>query len=196
MNRSLRFRSQELPKSGQALAEFAVVLPVFLLVVFGLFDIGRLVFVNSTLSLAAREGARLGAAEAAWIGLSGPACVDDESLIGAGRPGAHVCPTDVAAFRDHVVDAVNRVAFGQVAVSGIYLSCNAGDGADPAPSGEWTDAPDGVGNGCQDGSGNPISSSEGLISVRVEHTYQPITPIINSLIPPLTLSGSATMVVH
>jgi TadE-like protein len=44
---------------GQSLAEFAVVLPIFLLVVCGLFDLGRAVFVYTSLTNAAREGARL-----------------------------------------------------------------------------------------------------------------------------------------
>lgn len=44
---------------GQTLAEFALVIPIFLLVLMGLFDVGRLVFVYNGLTNAAREGARL-----------------------------------------------------------------------------------------------------------------------------------------
>jgi Flp pilus assembly protein TadG len=44
---------------GQTLAEFALALPVFLLIVLGLFDVGRLVFVYNGLTNAVREGARL-----------------------------------------------------------------------------------------------------------------------------------------
>lgn len=44
---------------GQTLAEFALVLPIFLLVVFGLFDVGRAVFTYNSLTNAAREAARL-----------------------------------------------------------------------------------------------------------------------------------------
>ncbi len=44
---------------GQALTEFAIVLPVFLLIVLALFDIGRAVFIYNGLTNAAREGARL-----------------------------------------------------------------------------------------------------------------------------------------
>lgn len=44
---------------GQTLAELALVLPLFLVVVIGLFDIGRLVIYNSTLSNATREAVRL-----------------------------------------------------------------------------------------------------------------------------------------
>jgi Flp pilus assembly protein TadG len=44
---------------GQALVEFALVIPVFLLLLIALFDLGRAVFAYNTLSNAAREGARI-----------------------------------------------------------------------------------------------------------------------------------------
>jgi hypothetical protein len=44
---------------GQSLVEFALVLPVFILVLVSLFDLGRGVFAYNTLTNAAREGARL-----------------------------------------------------------------------------------------------------------------------------------------
>ncbi len=45
---------------GQALVEFAIILPVFFLVVAGMFDLGLGVYSDLTLVNAAREGARLG----------------------------------------------------------------------------------------------------------------------------------------
>lgn len=44
---------------GQALVEFALIVPIFLLVVLGLFDMGRAVFYYSTISNASREAVRL-----------------------------------------------------------------------------------------------------------------------------------------
>jgi Flp pilus assembly protein TadG len=44
---------------GQALVEFALVIPIFLLVLVALFDAGRAVFSYNTLTNAAREGARM-----------------------------------------------------------------------------------------------------------------------------------------
>ena len=46
---------------GQALVEFALVIPIFLLMLIALFDLGRAVFAYNTLTNAAREGARLAA---------------------------------------------------------------------------------------------------------------------------------------
>ena len=44
---------------GQALVEFALVIPLFLLMLIALFDLGRAVFAYNTLTNAAREGARI-----------------------------------------------------------------------------------------------------------------------------------------
>lgn len=43
---------------GQSLAEFALVLPLILLLVFGFLDLGRAIYYYSAISNAAREGAR------------------------------------------------------------------------------------------------------------------------------------------
>jgi len=56
MSRLLRGRGR-----GQALVEFAVVAPVFFLLLFGLIDLGRYVYVTNSFAQAAREGARYGA---------------------------------------------------------------------------------------------------------------------------------------
>ena len=44
---------------GQAMVEFALVIPIFLLIIFGILDLGRAVYAYSTLNNASREGARL-----------------------------------------------------------------------------------------------------------------------------------------
>jgi hypothetical protein len=49
-----RFRDR-----GQGLTEFALVIPIFLLIIIALFDLGRAVFAYNTLTNAAREGARV-----------------------------------------------------------------------------------------------------------------------------------------
>jgi Flp pilus assembly protein TadG len=184
-------RSRGNDQRGQALVEFALVVPVFLLAVFGLIDVGRLVYTNSALSQAAREGARLAATEVGSIGATLPACVSSPSLIGASNPGAQVCPANVTAFKAHVVEAVNRMTVSLGPINAVHVSCDP-DGS--TPSGGWTEV-DG-GNGCQDGSGSAISASGDLVSVRIEYTYQPVTPVISSLISSVPLSSSATMIIH
>lgn len=47
-------------QSGQSLVEFAMVMPFLILIIMGVFDLGWAVYANNTISLAAREGARVG----------------------------------------------------------------------------------------------------------------------------------------
>jgi Flp pilus assembly protein TadG len=181
---------------GQTLVELALILPIFLVVVVGVFDAGRAVYTNAALSQAAREGARLGAVEAGFVGLDtddDPACVATPAQITSSNPGARVCPPTVASMKTDVVDAVNRMTVSLGDISAVYFSCNAGTGADPLPTGEWTESVGG--NGCETG-GNSLGASGEYISVRVVHTYQPITPIFGTILGPITLSGSATMIVN
>ncbi len=48
-------------KSGQSVIEFALVLPILLLVLFGITEFGRAIMVTNVLNTASREGARLAA---------------------------------------------------------------------------------------------------------------------------------------
>ena len=47
-------------RKGQAVVEFALILPVFVLLVFGAIELGRAYYVKHLLTNAAREGARVG----------------------------------------------------------------------------------------------------------------------------------------
>jgi Flp pilus assembly protein TadG len=51
--------SRRRPNHGQALVEFALVIPIFLLMIFGIVDAGRLIYTFNTVSNAARDGARV-----------------------------------------------------------------------------------------------------------------------------------------
>jgi hypothetical protein len=178
---------------GQALVELALVLPIFVLALFGVIDGAGLIYASNQLSQAAREGARVAAVEASWVGLGPPqypSCVASQSQITAANPGAYVCPPSTSALLGDVVSAVNQmtVGFGPIPTADVYLSCNAGGTTDPAPTGDWTG--DGsttcdVANGAGD-----------LVSVRVVYQYNPLTPIAGSIIGSVQLSGSATMVIN
>ena len=54
--RTFRFLTQG--DSAQAIVEFALILPLFLLIVTGVFDLARAVWQENTLAYAAREGTR------------------------------------------------------------------------------------------------------------------------------------------
>jgi Flp pilus assembly protein TadG len=58
MRRARRTGKQS--RKGAILVEFAIILPVYLLFVFGIIEYGRMVMVQQVLTNAAREGARVG----------------------------------------------------------------------------------------------------------------------------------------
>lgn len=51
-------RSRHSEERGQSLVEFALIIPIVMLLMVGLFDLGRVVFINNSLSDGARHGAR------------------------------------------------------------------------------------------------------------------------------------------
>jgi len=180
--------------TGQTLVEFALVLPVFILLLFGLLDVGRYVYMNSALSQAAREGARLAAAEASWIGKQGTSmddgsCVAYPAMITSAKPGAHVCPPFVTgasptySLQRDITDAANRMVAPFGAVKDVYFSCQPVGTVPPA---NWTNTD------CAAANRIP---SRSVVWVRVDLTFQPLTPVIGSNWT-FTTSGSATMVVN
>lgn len=56
--------------AGQALVEVALVLPLFFGLVFGVIDIGRVIWANDVLANAAREGARFASVHAGTVTLT------------------------------------------------------------------------------------------------------------------------------
>jgi hypothetical protein len=65
---------------GQALVEFALVLPIFLIILFGIIDFGRYVYTANAISNGTREGARAGSVgvrpSPLCDGLGREACID------------------------------------------------------------------------------------------------------------------------
>jgi hypothetical protein len=160
--------------AGQALVEFAIVIPLFVLLLAATFDGGRLVYMNTVLSQAAREAARVASVEASWVGSHDPAC---------NKPGGPVCPASFDALLADARSAANHliVPFGPIPLSDIMISC---DAAGAAPTGEWT------GQSC-------ASSSPGsVVSIRVRSTYSAVTPVFGQFVDDVSLSGYATMIIN
>ena len=109
--------------AGQAMVEFALVAPMFFLLLFGIIEAGRFIFYYETLSHATREGARYAIVNGAnTLGCpSGPAA-----------PGSSACDT----AGDNVVTRVRQSAFGLVGGSVTvdrcwwYASCDFGTHGD------------------------------------------------------------------
>ena len=166
-----RIRPSTPRRSGQSLVEFALVLPVFMLLLFGLIDMGRYVYLNSTLSQAAREAARVAAVEASWMGSPDASC---------GTAGGPVCPANLAALRADMLAGANRMMapFGTIAAADLYTSCAA---VAPVPVTTQTCASAGINS---------------TVSVRVVLVFRPITPVVGQMFSSITTQASATMVIN
>jgi Flp pilus assembly protein TadG len=166
------FRRRRRHGRGQGLVEFALVLPIFILILFGLIDLGRYVYLNSTLSQAAREGARVASVEAFWMGKTDPSC---------GSAAGPVCPTNLTALGTDVLAGANRMItpFAAIASSDLAFTCGSTPSA-AVPNGQACATP-GIGY---------------YVSVRVASTFRPLTPIISSIFPTIDTRASAAMVIN
>jgi hypothetical protein len=74
---------------AQSLIEFALILPLFMLIILGIFDFGRAIYASSAVHNAAREGARYGAVHP--CDTSGIVAVAQNMSVGLGG-GVSVTP--------------------------------------------------------------------------------------------------------
>lgn len=102
-------------RRGAAVVEFAVVAPVFFLLVFGMIEYGRMVMVQQVLTNASREGARVGVLDSSTT--SDVTMVVNRYLESGGVRGADITvtpnPPNSAGYGAPVTVAVS-VGFDQV----------------------------------------------------------------------------------
>lgn len=108
---------------GQTLVEFGLIIPIVLLLMLGLFDLGRIVFTNNGLSDGARQGARNGAID--------PRAADYCSLVDeAVRSAIRGQPLETYTVTYITVDATGDASGTE---TGTYLICQDGvNGPDKA----------------------------------------------------------------
>lgn len=155
---------------GATLTEFSLVAGLLFLLVFVVIDLGKYLYVRSTLEAAAREGARRA------VVLDAPTASQLE-----------------AAIRQHSSDVSFAQPCGPYAIpappgtanSGyIYLSAPPGGGNDltvPAGCGSPPTVP-------------PTAGGHVAYTVTIVYTYKPITPLVSLLTGPITVTYQATMV--
>lgn len=83
----MRHLSKRTERRGQSMVEFALILPIFVLLVFGILDLGRGVYAYHTLNNAATEGARVAIVNQTLATIQGRAA---SRAVGVG-----VAPADV-----------------------------------------------------------------------------------------------------
>ena len=166
---------------GQALTEFALVLPIFALLLFGIIDVARLAFTMNTLNNASREAAR-GIAVANWP----PACNGMTSGNGSNNQ------------RGDCAVAVSRsMALGVSGTVNILVTCSSVGNNDADG--------DGVLDNSQVASTNtsPVQAtgawrlchSGDLVKVTTSSQFTLVTPLISRFVGQPTLRGEAQVTV-
>jgi Flp pilus assembly protein TadG len=173
---------------GQSLVEFALSSVVLLLLVGGLVDIGRGIYLSETLANAAREGAR----HAAWFdapNLARPYLDDadikaavDQELAAASLPASvlrnsvQTCPTasDLNGFHNPPYQTAYYPT--SVGVTWLYI-CYVN-----TPGIDYTSP--------------PANAGGADVNVIVVYTYAPLTPLINSQFGTFRLAANEHIVVQ
>jgi Flp pilus assembly protein TadG len=102
------------PSLGQGLAEFALVLPVFLAMLIGMVDLGRAVWANNSVATAAREAAR-------FASVHGGSC---EDLTSTGCTSSNYCPVGPAVSTAAIPAASSACPYPSNSKQSIYDTAN------------------------------------------------------------------------
>jgi len=151
---------------GQAMVEFALVAPIFFLLLFAVIDFGRYVYTANGLNEAAREAARIGsvAIRPECTGTR-DACI--QQVAKSRTPGIVGVITLPAAANGEAVTVGNYGCFHLAAAGGTATSV-------------------GIAN-C--GTGD-------LLKVRVRNQFSLVTPLISQFLGAVTISGDALVTVN
>lgn len=167
---------------GQALVEFAFVLPIFLLLLMSLIDFGRVIYAQHTINQDAAEGARVGAVSADSLATNADFTARYLAIRNAALVMAPAVPMTPASISG---DPANTCAGVIGAVGGTPAMPN--DAVVPADATVTNSCfyPNGVNNS------NPATPPR--IFVKVSVTVPLITPIISNILGgsiPLNASSS------
>jgi Flp pilus assembly protein TadG len=152
---------------AQAMVEFALVAPIFFLLLFGIIDFGRYVYYVQILNNAAREGARYAIVHGGnSLAPSGPAA---PGTVTVDPTGANV----VNVVKNYAVGAIQSSAVMTVTPTWWQSTSN----PDPAAV-----------------TGDGSNAREDLVQVIVTYHFTPAIPLVP--LPPITVMGSAVLVIN
>lgn len=161
-------RDRRRGQRSQAMVEFVLTAPLFLIVIFGCIDIGRLLYAYSAISSAARDGARTASLQASiysdcevireieLVGQGFPVVMDPNSLVGDSDPN-----NPSGALQPQTPP--DGVGYGYV-----------------WPAVATGDPPD---SNCSSNTPRAVSQSVKHVAVEVQYHFVPVTPFVASLAP-------------
>jgi Flp pilus assembly protein TadG len=169
MRRLVR-RPDEQPR-GQTLVEFALIVPVFILILVGLFDLGRGVYAFNTISNASREGVR--------IAIVDQDCtfIENQAIQRAVSLGVTPSNVDVYVWDPSAADAGD---FSAASASTHRMPCGSSSGTAQCPQSSTSAQ---ILLGC-------------VIEVTVHYQFNAATPIIGSLIGSINMSATTRQAIE
>jgi Flp pilus assembly protein TadG len=178
------------------MTEFALVAPLLFALVFGVFDFGRAMSANVTVTNSAREGARYLATRAtSWSapqgGLQPSQGRFNTSCQGAGAPPS--AP---------VADSAQGVAWRQLQNANLTLSAVSMTvrfyklGNDPAQNGAADDTLTCSSGVMGESNGSYTPQSGDWVQFEVQYRYSPVTPLISNLLTSVLIDQVTTMVLE
>jgi len=191
-------RSRRRGARGQGLIEFALVAPLLIALSFGVFDFGRAMSANVTVTNSSREGARYLVANVGTSGLSSyNSC---QSSSGATSPSSTT--GQGAAWRQ--LRAAN-LDYSQLGLTVYFYKAGNDPASDSSSSHSSADlsvscpvgstgTPTYAGSGCPSSCYKPVSGDWVLFVTT--YTFHPSTPFIRQLVGSVTVTQTTTMVIE
>jgi Flp pilus assembly protein TadG len=161
LNRRGGRTSRPRTRNGQGLVEFALVIPLILLMFMGILDFGRAIYAYNTIANAARQGARVAAVNQA-----------DPSA-----PNNRLCAGD---------QPVENPASPHLSIKGCAVQAAISLGLQPSAVAVNYAPPSGVNISC-----SPTLDVGCIAVVTVTYSWAAITPIIGNIIGPIVMHSSS-----
>ena len=190
---------------GQGVIEFALIAPALISLAFGIFDFGRGMSANVTVTNASREGARWLATQAAQLSSPyGSACPSSGTTPSAPATSGQskawsqmqnanldLNATSVTMltvyFYKSTNDPANDSSSGHTAAD-LTVSC-------PISGGQFTGSTSSV-TGSNSGDSTYVPQTGDWVQFRVQYKYNTVTPLIHQLVPTVTIDQTTTMVLE
>ena len=151
---------------GQGLAEFALVIPLIILLFMGILDFGRAIYAYNTVANAARQGARVAA-----VNQADPS-PPNNTLCGGDQP-------------------VENPATPHISIKGCAVQAGFALGLQPSSVTVNYARPSGVNLSC-----TPTLDVGCIATVTVTYSWRAITPIIGNIIGPIVMHSSSQIPVE
>lgn len=153
---------------SQALVEFAMVAPIFLVIVFSAIDISRLLYAYTAISSAARDGARTASLTGSYF--SDCQIITEVELVGQGFP-VRMDPNSIVGNSDpNNPSGALQPTTPPPNVGYAYIW----------PAVATGDPPD---SNCNSGSQRAISPTVKHVAVEVQYHFVPLLPFVNAFAP-------------